>query len=104
MLLGLSTEQRTAERLGEILDVGGLALQQARAEYCQGGLHLRGRGVLSMLLALDPSRDDRLLAAGHVVGLWGRPWRIDPQTGRRGGLPWRDPPMSFALPPAPAAR
>ena len=59
---------------------------------------------MSVLLVLDPSRDDRLLAAGHAVGLWGQPWRIDPQTGRRWGLPWRDPPMSFALPPAPAAR
>ena len=103
LLLGLSSEQRTAERLGEFLDVGGLVMQQARAEYRQGGLRGRGRGVLSVLLAMDPSRDDRLLAAGHVVGLWGRPWRIDPQTGRRCGLPWRDPPMSFALPPAPAA-
>ena len=104
LLLGLSTEQRTAERLGEILDVGGLGLQQARAEYRQGGLRGRGRGVVSVLLVLDPSRDDRLLAAGHVVGLWGRPWRIDPQTGRRYDLPSRDPPMNFALPLAPAAR
>ncbi len=103
LLLGLSAEERTAERLGSILEVGGLVLQQARAEYRQGGLRGRGRGVVSVLLALDPSRDDRLLAAGHVTGLWGRPWRIDPQTGRRQGLPWRDPPTSLALLPAPAA-
>lgn len=103
LLLGLSTEERTAERLGAILDVGGLVLQQARAEYRQGGLRGRGRGVVRVLLALEPSRDDRLLAAGHVVGLWGRPWRIDPQTGRRQGLPWRDPPTSLALSPAPGA-
>lgn len=103
LLLGLcSTEERTAERLGSILDIGGLVLQQARSEYRQGGLRGRGRGVLSVLLALAPSRDDRLLAAGHVAGLWGRPWRIDPQTGRRAGLPWRDPPTSLALSPASA--
>jgi len=103
MLLGLSADQRMAERLGSILDVGGLLLQQARAEYRQGGLRARGQGVVRVLLALDPSRDDRLLAAGHVAGLWGRPWRLDPQSGRRCGLPWRDPPMSFALPRASAA-
>ena len=103
LLLGLATEERTAERLGSILDVGILLLHQARAQYGQGGLRGRGRGVTSVLLALDPSRYDRLLAAGHVAGLWGCPWRIDPQTGRRQGLPWRDPPTSFALSPAPAA-
>ena len=102
LLLGLSTEERTVEHLGSVLDIGGLVLQQARAEYRQDGLRGRGRGVVSVLLALDPSRDDRLLAAGHVAGLWGRPWRIDPQTGRRKGLPWRDPPTSLALSPAPA--
>lgn len=103
LLLGLATEERTAELLGSILDVGSLLLFQARAQYRQGGLRGRGRGVIRVLLALEPRRDDRLLAAGHVAGLWGRPWRIDPQTGRRQGLPWRDPPTSFALSPAPAA-
>jgi len=97
LLLGLGTEERVAQRQGELLDVGGLELRQARAEYHQGGLRGRSRGVVSVLLALEASRDDRLLAAGYVAGLWGRPWRIDPQTGRRRGLPWRDPPTSFEL-------
>ncbi len=97
LLLGLSTDGRIAERQSSILDIDGLSLQQARCEYQQGGLRDRGRAVMSVLQALDPSRDDRLLAAGHEAGLWGRPWRIDPQTGRRKGLPCRDPPTSFAL-------
>lgn len=97
MLLGLGTEASVAQRQGELLDLGGLELRQAREEYHQGGLRRRSRGVVRVLLALEAERDDRLLVSGYVAGLWGRPWRIDPQTGRRKSLPWRDPPMSFAL-------
>ena len=103
LLLGLGTQERVAQRQGEILDLVGLELRQARSAYHQGGLRGRSRGVVRVLLALEAGRDDRLLAAGHVAGLWGRPWRIDPQTGRRKGLPWRDPPTSFALSRVPAA-
>lgn len=97
MLLGLGTEEPAAQRQGEILDLGSLELRQARDEYHQGGLRHRSRGVVRVLLALEAERDDRLLASGHVAELWGRPWRIVPETGRRKGLPWRDPPTSFAL-------
>jgi hypothetical protein len=103
LLLGLGTEERIAERQGELLDVGCLALAEARCLYAQGNLVSRSAAVVSVLLLLDAKRDDRLLAAGHVAGLWGRPWRVDPETGRRWGLPWRDPPTSFALSPTEAA-
>ena len=97
LLLGLSLDLRTAERVGGFLEVGGLELEQARADYQGGELRARAMGVVRVLGHLDPGRDDRLLAAGYVAGLWGRPWRLDPQTGRRQGLPWRDPPTSLAL-------
>ncbi len=96
-LLGLSLDLRTAERVGELLEVTGLELEQARAAYRGGGFRERALSVVQVLGNLDPGRDDRLLAAGHVAGLWGRAWRIDPRTGRRQGLPWRDPPTSLAL-------
>ncbi len=99
MLLGLEVDEREAEGLRGLLDVGGLLHEEARAEYSTRSLVRRGEGVLRVLLGLDAGRDDRLLAAGHAAGLWGRAYRIDPQTGRRRGLPWRDPPMNFALSP-----
>lgn len=96
-LLGLSLDLRTAEHVGELLEIAGLELEQARASYQGGSLRERAAGVVQVLGNLDPERQDRLLVAGHVAGLWGRPWGLDPQTGRRQGLPWRDPPTSLAL-------
>jgi hypothetical protein len=98
-LLGLGGDAAPAERVGMFLDLDGMVLEQARAEYAEGTLRHRGRGVLRVLCALSSHRDDRLLAAGHAAGLWGRVWRVDPATGRRRSLPWRDPPTSFVLPP-----
>ena len=102
-LLGLSTPGRTAEQQAAVLDLGSVLLEQARSEYAAADLVHRSRGVLQVLHALDPHRDDRLLAAGHVAGLWGRPWWIDPQTGRRRSLPRRAPPTSLALSPVSGA-
>lgn len=98
-LLGLAGSQRLAGEVVELLDLEGLEHAAARAGYlAAGGPRQRGEAVVSVLLALAPGRYERLLAAGHRAGLWGRPWRIDPATGRRRPLgASRPPPMNFAL-------
>lgn len=98
-LLGLAGPERLAGEVVELLDLEGLEHGEARMRYRGArGPRQRGEAVVSVLVALDPKRYDRLLAAGHRAGLWGRPWWIDPATGRRrphsGSRP---PPMSFAL-------
>lgn len=98
-LLGLAGPDGQAGEVAELLDLGGLDHGRARAGYRgASGPRQRGEAVVSVLVALDPGRYERLLAAGHRAGLWGRPWWIDPTTGRRRPHPGsRPPPMSFAL-------
>jgi len=83
----------------ELLDLEGLEHAAARRQYlAAGGPRQRGEAVVSVLVALDPGRYERLLAAGHRARLWGRPWWIEPATGRRRPFPGsRPPPTSFAL-------
>lgn len=103
-LLGLEGERRLAERLAEPLGLTGLEHHRARDRWREGRTRReRGQTVLRLLLSLDPGRADRLLAAGYTAGLWGRPWRIDPATGRRRPVPSRDPPTTFGVPCSPAA-
>ena len=98
-LLGLAGPRRLAGEIAELLDLDGLEHGETRARYrAARGPRQRGEAVVSMLTVLDPSGHERLLAAGHRAGLWGRPWRMDPATGRRrpfSGI--RPPPMNFAL-------
>lgn len=100
-LLGLAGPDGQAGEVAELLDLDALEHAGARAGYRSArGLRQRGAAVVSVLLALDPRRYERLLAAGHRAGLWGRPWWIDPLTGRRRPHPGSrppPPPMSFAL-------
>ena len=98
-LLGLSGDTRQGERIADLLELSGIEHHQAREQWSSAGTRReRGAVIVSQLVALCPDRDDRLLAAGHVAGVWARPWRIDPQTGRRRAVPLRDPPTSFAVP------
>lgn len=98
-LLGLAGSLRLAGEVAELLDLDGLEHTAARTRYlAAGGPRQRGEAVVSVLVALDPGRYEHLLAAGHRAGLWGRPWRIDPTTGRRRPIrASRPPPMNFAL-------
>jgi hypothetical protein len=98
-LLGLGGERRQAERIRDVLDLRGLEHQQAREQWhAVSTRRERGPIVVGVLRSLDPSRADRLLAAGFLAGLWGRPWRIDPETGRRRPVPGRGPPTTFVVP------
>jgi hypothetical protein len=83
-LLGLTGPSPVAEPIAELLDLDGLEHRQARERYLSaGGPQQRGEAVVSVLAVLDAERYGRLVAAGHRAGLWGRPWQIDPWTGRR---------------------
>jgi hypothetical protein len=97
--LGLAGPQRRAGEVAELLDLDGLEHGWARSLFrSASGLQQRGEAVVSVLVALDPGRYERLLSAGHRARLWGRPWWIDPATGRRRPFPGsRPPPTSFAL-------
>ncbi len=98
-LLGLDGDRRFGELQAQTLGLRGFEHQEARERWNRSRTRReRGRAVVDLLVLLDRGRDDRLLASGHEARLWGRPWRIDPGTGRRRPVPSRDPPTSFAVP------
>lgn len=104
LVLGLVTVPRLGERIADVLGLIGLDHQRARERWAGSRRRVERAGaVFALLPSLDPERWDRVLATGHLAGLWGRPWSIDPATGRRKGLPIRDPPHDFAVPPSPGA-
>lgn len=83
-LLGLTGPSPVAEQIAELLDLDGVEHRQARRGYLSaGGPRQRGEAVVSVLAMLDAQRYGRLVDAGHRAGLWGRPWQIDPWSGRR---------------------
>jgi hypothetical protein len=101
-LLGLSTEtdERVAEVVAQSLTTPGLDHQAARSAF-SGARTLRERGmaIVSMLRVLPTAGaiEARLLGAGFLVGLWGRPALWDARTSTRAFPP-------FAAPSARPAR
>jgi hypothetical protein len=87
--------------VAQLLDISGLDHRQGRLQYQHArGPRQRGQAVVSLLVALSPERYERLLIAGHLAGVWGRPFRLDPHSGRRRPIgPGLGAPMSFALSP-----
>jgi hypothetical protein len=82
-LLGLSHEMgdEVCQRIAACLGIAWLLLSDRRAVY-QSAVTYRERGpviksVLEMI-PLDRSLSHRLLTAGFIAGLWGRPERWDP--------------------------
>lgn len=79
-LLGLSLwlDASMRERLGAALDVPTLTL----VKVCKTSLHAGGswteRGAMIVAVLERVREPRRLLAAGHVVGLWGPASRWDP--------------------------
>jgi hypothetical protein len=82
-LLGLSPEMgdEVSQRIAECLGISWLVLSDRRAVYQSAVTYLeRGpviKGVLEMI-PLDRSLSQRLLTAGFIADLWGRPKRWDP--------------------------
>ena len=93
-LLGLSADLALDEQhtVAELLAVDTLLLAvQARQLAAQPGYRQRGRAVCAVLAALRPETwlCDRLAECGHRRGLWGSPWRWDPQAGTLRRQPYR---------------
>jgi hypothetical protein len=85
---GTEDEQRYREQMAGMLGVPALhVLEGARHFRNSRGYRERGRVVLALLARLPTLRSlgERILAAGAIAGLWGRPSRWDP--GGRGGRP-----------------
>jgi hypothetical protein len=85
-LLGLAPELGAELRaaVADVLAVETIVLhEQSLALRGDPGLVATGRAVATVLAALPPTGClvDRLAEAGHVVGLWGEPWRWEPRRG-----------------------
>lgn len=105
LLLALAAEtgERVAEVVAQSLKLLGLEHQRARQAFSRARtLVARGAVIVSVLqvMPLTGALDTRLLAAGFLVGLWGRPalWdahtssRTFPPSARPPALPARSPP------------
>jgi hypothetical protein len=78
---GTADEQRYREQMAGMLGVSALhVLEGARRFRSSRGYRERGRAVMALLARLPTPRSlgERLLAAGAIAGLWGRPSRWDP--------------------------
>lgn len=100
LLLGLAaqTDERVAEVVGQSLGLLGLDHQAGRQAFSRARKR-RGQGtaIVSMLhlLSTAGALESRLLGAGFLVGLWGRPSLWDARTSSRTFPPFAAP----ALPP-----
>ncbi len=86
LLLGVHSglDDRIRERVAVVLDVPLVALSDARSRGAQRGYRAKGGAIMDILsrLPCDARRTDhRLVRAGAVVGLWGRPLWWDERAG-----------------------
>lgn len=82
-LLGLTAdlEEEIAQRIAECLGVAYLVLSERRSAYQSAPTYVgRGATVVATLelVPVDRTLGHRLLMAGFIGGLWGRPERWDP--------------------------
>lgn len=94
ILLGLDPgmEQERSLRIAQVLDLDHLSMvEQKRKMVVQPGYRCRGHGVVVMLRALVKRTCPvkRLLLAGHLAGLWGRPLWWDAEAGIVRKVPFR---------------
>lgn len=80
--LALATPARTRERLAAALAVPLLRLRESPRECWMAGASWTDRGRQLERVLLEVREPARLLVAGQVAGLWGRPSRWDPGGGR----------------------
>lgn len=76
--LALATSERRRERLAETLCVPLLTLHEAPRESWHAGGSWTDRGQQIARVLREVREPARLLLAGEVGGLWGRPSRWDP--------------------------
>ena len=94
ILLGLepAMEQEKSLRIAEMLDLDHISIvEQKRKLMVQPGYRCRGHGVLTMLQAVAKRicPVERLLLAGHLAGLWGKPLWWDGEAGIIRAVPFR---------------
>jgi len=82
-ILGLSheIEDEACQRIAACLGIAWLALSDLRAVYQSAQTYLTRGPVIADVLEMVPvdrSLAHRLLTAGFIAGLWGRPKRWDP--------------------------
>lgn len=82
-LLGLAADldEDLSQRIASFLGVAWLVLSDQRSAYQSASTYEdRGAAVVSVLalVPVDRSLGHRLLMAGFIAGLWGRPERWDP--------------------------
>jgi hypothetical protein len=87
----MDDEPRHREQMARRLGVPTLVLvDQSRRWKDAGGYRERGAAITVVLAEMDASRaiSDRLMCAGEVEGMWGRPSRWDPAGGVLRRLPF----------------
>lgn len=104
LLLALAAEigERVAEVVAQSLKLLGLQHQSARQAFSRARtMAARGAVIVSVLQAmpLTGALDARLLAAGFLAGLWGRPALWDARTSSRTFPPCARPPALPARSP-----
>jgi hypothetical protein len=82
-LMGLCPQMDDAvsQRIASVLGIAWLSLSDRRAEYQSVATYMEQGAVIKEILEmilLDRSLSHRLLTAGFIAGLWGRPQRWDP--------------------------
>ena len=82
-LLGLTSEIKddVVQHIADCLGVAYLVLSDLRRDYKASSTHL-GRGTTIIkaveLIPVDRTLDKRLMTAGYIAGLWGKPEWWDP--------------------------
>ena len=79
-------ERSVVEQIVAELDLVGSEHAVRRRQYAaSGSLGSRGRAVEAVLEKVSAASGlvSRVLAAGHLAGLWGAPWLCDVHSGQR---------------------
>ena len=87
-LVGLASELEpwvVEQIVGELGPVGSEHAVLRRQYGASGSLLSRGRAVVTVLGQVSGAAGlpSRVLAAGHLAGLWGPPWLCDVHSGHR---------------------
>lgn len=79
-------ERSVVEQIAGELDLVGSEHAVRRRQYAaSGSLAGRARAVVAVLEQVSSAQGvlSRVLAAGHLAGLWGPPWLCDVDSGQR---------------------
>jgi hypothetical protein len=84
--LGPGLPGPTVERIRDHLGIDGLDHESGRSRF-HSSTSLASQGEVIVEVCRQSARDEslvpRLLASGHLSGLWGHPWLWDPARGQR---------------------